>query len=138
MKINIVNNYNKEDYSAIINKVMTVAGNKLQIRNKTINIVLVDNKEIQKMNNQFRNIDEVTDVLTFSNSYLGNLGDVIISIPRCEEQASELEHSFNRELGFLIVHGFLHSLGYQHETKDEEKEMMDLQVQILNKAKLYR
>ena len=138
MKANIVNNYNQEDYSAIINKVLTTAENKLQIRNKTINIVLVDNAEIQKLNKTYREMDTVTDVLTFPDGYLNNLGDVFISIPKCTEQAAELGHSFNRELGFLVAHGFLHSLGYDHLNEDEEAEMTNLQEQILNKAKLYR
>ena len=138
MKTNIVNNYNQEDYSVVINKVLTTAENKLQLRNKTINVILVDNVEIQKLNKTYRDIDAITDVLTFPDNYLNNLGDVFISIPQCIIQANELDHSFNRELGFLVAHGFLHSLGYDHNTEDEEKEMTNLQEQILSKAKLYR
>ena len=138
MKANIVNNYNQEDYSNIINKVLTTAENKLQIRNKTVNIILVNDEEIKKVNKTYRDIDEATDVLTFPDGYLNNLGDIFISIPKCELQAKEFDHSFNRELGFLVAHGFLHSLGYDHQTEDEEKEMINLQEQILNKAKLYR
>ena len=138
MKANIVNKYNQEDYSNIINKVLTTAENKLQIRNKTINIILIDNNEIKELNKTYRDKDYATDVLTFPDGYLNNLGDVFISIPKCTEQANELEHSFNRELGFLVAHGFLHSLGYDHHNDEDEKEMTDLQEQILNKAKLYR
>ena len=138
MKVNIVNNYNQEDYSKIINKVLTTAENKLQIRNKSINIILIDNNEIKKLNNTYREKDEITDVLTFPDGYLNNLGDVFISIPQCEKQATELEHSFNRELGCLVVHGFLHSIGYDHQNDEEEKEMINLQDQILYKAKLNR
>ncbi|MCK5388291.1 MAG: rRNA maturation RNase YbeY [Candidatus Izimaplasma sp.] len=138
MKANIVNNYNQEDYTNLINKVLTTAENKLQIRNKSINIILIDNAEILKLNQTYRKIDKVTDVLTFPDGYLNNLGDIFISIPKCEEQANSLEHSFNRELGFLVVHGFLHSLGYDHQNEDEEKEMINLQNQILYKAKLNR
>ena len=138
MKTNIVNNFNQEDYSRIINKVLTTAENKLQIRNKSINIILIDNSEIKKLNNTYREKDEVTDVLTFPDGYLNNLGDIFIAIPQCEKQATELEHSFNRELGFLVVHGFLHSIGYDHQNDEEEKEMINLQDQILYKAKLNR
>lgn len=138
MKANIVNKYNQEDYSNIINKVLTTAENKLQIRNKTINIILIDDAEIKELNKTYRDKDYATDVLTFPDGYLNNLGDVFISIPKCNEQANELEHSFNRELGFLVAHGFLHSLGYDHQNEEDEKEMTDLQEQILNKAKLYR
>jgi len=138
MKTNIINKYNQEDYSNVINKVLKTAENKLQIRNKAINIILVSNDEIKELNNTYRQKDEVTDVLTFPDGYLNNLGDVFISIPKSEEQAIELEHSFNRELGFLVVHGFLHSLGYDHQNSEDEKEMINLQNQILYKAKLNR
>ena len=138
MKTNIINKYNQEDYSNVINKVLKTAENKLQIRNKAINIILINNDEIKELNETYRQKDEITDVLTFPDGYLNNLGDIFISIPKCEEQANELEHSFNRELGFLVVHGFLHSLGYDHQNSEEEKEMINLQNQILNKAKLNR
>ncbi len=138
MKANIVNNYNQEDYSIIINKVLTTAENKLQIKKRTINIVLVDNITIQELNKTYRNKDIETDVLTFPDGYLGNLGDIIISVDKCLTQANELGHSFNRELGFLVIHGFLHALGYDHNSEKAEKEMYSLQDQILNKAKLYR
>ena len=138
MKANIVNNYNQEDYTNLINKVLTTAENKLQIRNKTINIILINNDKIKDLNGTYRKKDEVTDVLTFPDGYLNNLGDVFISIPQCELQAKELEHSFKRELGFLVIHGFLHSLGYDHQNEGEEREMIQLQDQILYKAKLNR
>ncbi len=138
MKTNIINRFNQEDYSKVIKLVLKTAENKLQIRNKAINIVLVSNNEIKKLNETYRKKPEITDVLTFSDGYLNNLGDVIISIPKCEEQANELEHSFDRELGFLVIHGFLHSLGYDHQTDEEEAIMINLQNQILYKAKLNR
>ncbi len=138
MKTNIINKCNKEDYSNVINKVLKTAENKLQIRNKSINVILIDNDEIQLLNKTYRKKDDITDVLTFPDGYLNNLADIFISIPKCEEQAKELEHSFNRELGFLVVHGFLHSIGYDHQNDEEEKEMIDLQNQILYKSKLNR
>ncbi len=138
MKTNIINKYNQENYRNVIDKVLKTAENKLQIKNKAINIVLVNNAEIKELNKNYRKKDEITDVLTFPDGYLNNLGDVIISIPKCEEQAEELGHSFNRELGFLVVHGFLHSIGYDHQTEEDEAEMINLQNQILYKAKLNR
>lgn len=138
MKTNIINNYNDTDYSDVINKVCKTSKNILQLANKSLTIVLVDNKAIREMNNTFRKIDTATDVLTFPDGYLNNLGDVIISMEKCEEQANDLEHSFNRELGFLVVHGLLHTLGYDHQEEQEENEMNELQNRILNKSKLYR
>lgn len=138
MKINIINSFNQESYEDVINKVLEKAANLTSNQNKTINIILIDNNEIQRLNKEYRNKDYVTDVLTFPDGYLNNLGDVFVSIPKMMEQAEELGHSNNRELGFLVVHGFLHTLGYDHQTKEEEEEMTSLQERILQSAKLYR
>ncbi|MDI4646617.1 rRNA maturation RNase YbeY [Cohnella hashimotonis] len=66
------------------------------------------------------------------------LGDIVISVPRMHEQAVEYGHSAERELGFLFVHGFLHLLGYDHGTEEEEREMFAKQEAILAKAGLTR
>lgn len=66
------------------------------------------------------------------------LGDVIISVPRAEAQAAEYGHSFERELGFLFVHGFLHLLGYDHADEEQEKEMFAIQEAVLQEAGLLR
>ena len=66
------------------------------------------------------------------------LGDIIISVPRAREQAKEYGHSFTRELGFLAVHGFLHLLGYDHMTAEDEKKMFTRQKDILNEYGLTR
>lgn len=138
MKINIINSFNKEDYSKVIELVLKKASNLTNNQTKNINIILVDNDEIQRLNNQYRKKDYPTDVLTFSDGYLNNLGDVFVSIPKMVEQSIDLDHSERRELGFLVVHGFLHTLGYDHETEEDEVIMMELQNKILNSAKLYR
>ena len=73
------------------------------------------------------------------NAYLPeHLGDIIISYPKCVEQASEYGHSFERELAFLVVHGFLHLNGYDHQTEEESKEMFGLQEEVLNTYGLTR
>jgi probable rRNA maturation factor len=66
------------------------------------------------------------------------LGDVVISVPRAQAQAEEYGHSFERELGFLFVHGFLHLLGYDHGTEEEERIMFAKQEEILAKSGLTR
>ncbi|MFC4305586.1 rRNA maturation RNase YbeY [Cohnella boryungensis] len=66
------------------------------------------------------------------------LGDIVISVPRAESQAEEYGHSFERELGFLFVHGFLHLLGYDHGNEEEEREMFAKQEQVLQEAGLTR
>ena len=138
MKINIINSFNEEDYSSVVNLVLTKAANLTNNQNKSINIILVDNNEIHRLNKEYRKKDYVTDVLTFPDGYLNNLGDIFISIPKMVEQSEELGHSNNRELGFLIVHGFLHTIGYDHQTEEQETEMINMQEKVLKSAKLYR
>ncbi|PAT02360.1 rRNA maturation RNase YbeY [Candidatus Izimaplasma bacterium ZiA1] len=139
MKIHLINNYDNKNYDLIIKPVIDLASQIHSVQNDfEINIVLVDNQTIKKYNKEFRNKDYATDVLTFPNGEFKNLGDLIISIDKVEEQSIEYNHSFNRELSFLVVHGFLHSIGYDHQTKEEENEMIELQNEVLNKLKINR
>lgn len=103
-------------------------------------IILVGNEEIQKINYQYRNVDAITDVISFAfednqmilPDSMRVLGDIYICIPRMQEQAILYGHSEKREFSFLIVHGLLHLLGYDHIKPEEEKIMFALQDEILN------
>ncbi|NLW14998.1 MAG: rRNA maturation RNase YbeY [Erysipelothrix sp.] len=101
-----------------------------------VSIVLVDTETIHQYNKDYRNIDRPTDVLSFVDGDVfdgvTSLGDIIISVDACKSQAQEYKHSIKREFLFLVVHGYLHLLGYDHETEDEEKEMLRLQKEILS------
>ncbi|WP_026105125.1 rRNA maturation RNase YbeY [Halalkalibacterium ligniniphilum] len=116
-----------------------------------LSISFVDDQQIQEINREYRGKDAPTDVISFALNEMGEdeldiidadtpnvLGDIIISIPRTHEQAEEYGHSFHRELGFLVVHGFLHLLGYDHMTEEEEKEMFSRQEDILTAYGLTR
>lgn len=138
MNVNIINKYDDKNYNEVIEKVLKNGFNILNKRDFGINIILVSNNEIKELSRTYREKDYDTDVLTFPDGYLNNLGDVFISIPKVIEQAIEYNHSFERELGFLTVHGFLHTIGYDHKTEDEEKEMTDLQNRVLKKSGLNR
>ncbi|MNI23890.1 Endoribonuclease YbeY [compost metagenome] len=72
------------------------------------------------------------------DSFIEPLGDIIISVPRAIAQAEEYGHSVERELGFLFVHGFLHLIGYDHQSEEAEKEMFAKQEQVLQEAGLTR
>lgn len=98
-------------------------------------VTIVDDRTIRELNQQFRGIDQATDVLSFSQQESGAdeptisappdcelLGDVIISWQTAFRQSQELGHSLERELAFLMVHGLLHLLGYDHE--DEAQELI--------------
>jgi probable rRNA maturation factor len=120
-----------------------------------VTVTFVDNARIHELNREYRGIDRPTDVLSFAMNEEGEeeieiffdeemegmpnmLGDIIISIPKTREQAEEYGHSFERELGFLAVHGFLHLLGYDHMTEEDEKEMFSRQEEILHRVRLTR
>lgn len=90
-----------------------------------VNVILVDDDEIRQINNEHRHIDSSTDVLSFplgengvydvnpeSGAYM--LGDVVLSVERAKAQAEQFGHSFQREVGYLVVHSVLHLLGYDH------------------------
>jgi probable rRNA maturation factor len=116
-----------------------------------VGISFVDNERIRIINRDYRGKDQPTDVISFALEEKGEgeveivdadipplLGDIIISIPKAKEQAEEYGHSFMRELGFLAVHGFLHLLGYDHKTEEEEKIMFSKQKDILERYGLKR
>jgi probable rRNA maturation factor len=116
-----------------------------------VSISFVDNERIRIINRDYRGKDQPTDVISFALEEKGEgeieivgadipplLGDIIISIPKAKEQAKEYGHSFMRELGFLAVHGFLHLLGYDHKTEEEEKVMFSKQKDILERYGLTR
>ncbi len=108
-----------------------------------VTVSLVNNTEIKQLNNDYRNINEKTDVLSFPMGDAGQfdinkdsgaaiLGDIVISLEKAVEQANRYGHDIQRELAFLTVHGMYHLLGYDHErggleaTKMREKEEFTL------------
>ena len=105
----------------------------------------MNNKTIHKINREFRNVDRPTDVISFAflddkkeKELKGgpiNLGQIIISFEKTEEQAKVYEHSLKREMVFLFVHGMLHLLGYDHMNEEDEKVMFGLQNNILGGLK---
>lgn len=120
-----------------------------------VSINFVSDEEIQRLNKEFRNIDKVTDVLSFPNlnkspneklkkyrklsdfdTDLLFLGDIVISKNVAKKQAREYEHSLKREVCFLALHGFLHLLGFDHIKAEDEKIMLKLQNRILSEVSL--
>ena len=151
MTINF-NNF-EENEQKLVQLVYDVAMKELKVpQNMSVNLVMVEPQEIQDLNKQFRQIDKVTDVLSFPmldrldelenevDAELGdvNIGDIYICRERAKQQAEEYNHGYGRELCFLAVHGLLHLLGYDHILQEEEKEMFALQDQILQKANINR
>ena len=100
-----------------------------------ISVIFVDNQRIRELNNQYRNKDSATDVLSFPMGVNGEydldedngckvLGDIVISMERAMEQAELYGHSLQREVAYLTVHSMLHLLGYDHETSGLEAVRM--------------
>lgn len=141
----------QEEFDLIEKLLQTTAKSEQLSGELEVSVTFVDNEQIQEINRQYRKIDEPTDVISFALEEQGEdevtivgvdlpriLGDIIISVPKAKQQAEDYHHSFHRELGFLAVHGFLHLLGYRHETEDEEREMFEKQKEILENHGLTR
>ena len=112
-----------------------------------LSIALVDDKEIHRLNRQYRGIDRSTDVLSFAQQEIVEtqqvqlqidgsslpmmLGDVILSVETTQQQAQEHGQSFENELYFLLTHGILHLLGYDHQTDKEADVMENVEQQII-------
>ena len=122
---------------------------KLDKKNIYVNVVLTNPENIQKINKQQRNIDKETDVLSFPmfekedimnipDEVEDILGDIVISIKKVQAQAIEYGHSFNRELSYMVVHGFYHLMGYDHIEEKEKQEMRKKEEHILNILKIVR
>ncbi|MEG0301602.1 rRNA maturation RNase YbeY [Cetobacterium sp.] len=106
-----------------------------------LSVALVGNEDIQRINRDFRDKDQPTDVISFAyhetEDYMigpyDTLGDIIISLERVEEQCKEYNHSFRREFFYVLTHGMLHLLGYDHIDEEDKKEMRAREEEILTK-----
>ncbi|MCT4596304.1 MAG: rRNA maturation RNase YbeY [Vallitalea sp.] len=164
--MSVVINNNLEEFNKkhehIINEVIAVSLETEECPYEVeVSVTITDNEEIRKINNEFRNLDKPTDVLSFplidyykpgdfsvveeDDDELFDLdtgelmlGDIIISMEKAEDQAKEYGHSIEREIGFLTAHSMLHLMGYDHMEVDEEKLMKQKQEQILSKVGLVR
>jgi probable rRNA maturation factor len=107
-------------------------------------LTLVSDEEIRALNGRYRKIDKVTDVLSFLmgepnyDTKAVNLGDIIIAVPTAVRQAKQYNHSLERELAFLTVHGMLHLLGHDHIKPAAEKIMLAKQNAVLTSMGITR
>lgn len=145
----------KKEYEELIQMVINrcFAEEQLLQANLYIAVTLTTPKNIRTLNQQYRNIDKETDVLSFpmfekkevqeiqkqtNHTVHEVLGDIVISIPRVEEQAKEYEHSFERELAYMLVHGFYHLMGYDHIEEKDKLQMRPKEEKILQDLKITR
>ncbi len=143
MTINFFNETNKniDEYTKLINNVFKDVNN-----DKIFSIIFVSDEKIHQINKEYRNVDRVTDVISFAlcdddeleEEFSCELGDIFIDIDQAIRQANEYGHSIEREIAFLAVHGYLHLCGYDHLTKEDEDIMFKKQEEILLAAKIER
>ncbi len=145
---------NKE-YEKIIEKVLSKCFEEEKMKDSKlyITITLTTPEYIRKINKEYRNVDKATDVLSFpmfekdeldlkiknkNFEHEDVLGDIIISIEKVKEQAKEYGHSFERELSYMVVHGFYHLMGYDHIEEEDKKVMRPKEDKILDELKIGR
>ncbi|WP_164668575.1 rRNA maturation RNase YbeY [Virgibacillus doumboii] len=140
------------DYVDLLQRLLIFTAEKEAVsREAEVSVNFVSNKEIQEINRNYRQQNKVTDVISFAMQEKADdeldivgedlplvLGDIVISVDKAKEQAEEYNHSLERELGFLTVHGFLHLLGYDHMKKEDEVEMFQRQEEILGEFGIER
>lgn len=123
-----------------LKKLINYAVKYLNLKDIEFGVIFVDNNKIKELNRIYRNIDRETDVITFRLAdyeevifnNVNILGDIYISLDKALSQSIEYNHSYLRELSFLLIHGFLHLLGYDHMNEEDEKVMFKLQEEILD------
>lgn len=145
----------QEDWEGIVEKVLKKCFEEEGLMDSKLimTITFTTPEEIRKINKKYRKIDRATDVLSFPMfekaeldekiknkdfRYEDVLGDVIISIDKVKEQAEEYGHSFERELSYMLVHGFYHLMGYDHIEEEDKKIMRPKEEKILNELKITR
>ncbi len=152
--IDLMNNETLKEYEGVYKKILKRIKKELGIKEKLeLSVTFCDNNHIHDLNKTYRNKDMATDVLSFAIEDIGDenflnemnklskvreIGDIVISYERANEQAKEYNHSLRRELCFLFTHGVLHLLGYDHVNKTDEEIMFGLQEKILNDMKIVR
>lgn len=143
-------------------EILEFAAQKTGKENKEMAVTFVSNARSHELNLEYRDTDRPTDVISLEykpeldiavdeedlldhpelaemlEDFDAYIGELFISVDKAREQAEEYGHSFEREMGFLAVHGFLHINGYDHYTPEEEAEMFGLQEEILTAYGLTR
>lgn len=147
-----------EDYKNIIEKVVKTCFEEENLLNTNLylNVILTNPETIRETNKKYREIDKETDVLSFpmfqkeelerliedskkhEQPVEDVLGDIMVSIPKVIEQADEYGHSVERELAYMIVHGFYHVMGYDHIKEEDKVIMRPKEEYILNKLNITR
>ena len=138
-------NYKIENLDTL-NNYLNFIVKKRNLEDAIFNIIFVTSEKIHEINKEYRNVDRVTDVISFAledsiEGYVEEirmLGDIYICVEKMKEQAELYNHSVLREMCFLTTHGLLHLLGYDHMEEEDEKVMFSLQEELLNEYGIKR
>ena len=156
----MINIFGETEFKKDLLRVFDAVANHVSFPKKVnVNLIFVSKEEIRELNKTTRNIDKVTDVLTYPyvdlqvgkklrladyksdvdlETGLLTIGDIYICLDRAEEQAKEYNHTIRREVCFLLCHGLLHIAGYDHIEKADEEQMTALQEEIMNELNITR
>jgi probable rRNA maturation factor len=135
MEIEVVNNFGNIEFEIdkIIEDIRNVVYDYFKTE-KSLTLILVNLEEIHQINLNYRHVDRPTDVISFEEFEEDYLGEIFVCIEKVYEQAKLYEHSVEREMAFLLVHGLLHLHGYDHIEKEDEETMFALQDELLAKT----
>jgi len=144
MNLNVFNKTREKGYKEYKKDFENIFQNAISIlelnEDSCVSVIFVKDKKMHSINKEFRGIDRTTDVISFALSdnqdegdYIPEeLGDIFINVDAAKRQALEYDHSLRREICFLFTHGICHLSGFDHQTKEEEEEMISYQKKILD------
>lgn len=152
--------FNSNEFNKDLERVYNAVATRVSFpKNVIVNLTFISKEEIRELNKETRNIDKVTDVLTYPyvdlkvgeklklknySTFIDQttkkltIGDIYICLDRAKEQAEEFNHTLRREVCFLLCHGLLHIAGYDHMTKQDEEQMTKVQEEIMTELKISR
>jgi len=137
--IEVYNETTDDAYIDDIKNVMKIGIDKICIETAYVSVVVVDKEKIHEINRIYRNVDRVTDVISFAfednegitPDGVRILGEIYLCIDKAKEQAKEYGHSDKREICYLAIHGLLHLLGYNHKKVEDKSIMREKEEEIL-------
>ena len=137
--IEVYNETNSDAYIKDIKNILKLGLKHMNIKDSYISVVIVDKDKIHEINKTYRNVDKVTDVISFAFEDNGGitpdglriLGEIYLCMDKAKEQAIEYGHRNKREICYLVTHGLLHLLGYNHEKEEDKKKMRTKEEEIL-------
>lgn len=137
--IEVYNETNCDAYIKDIENILKLGLKHMNIKDSYISVVIVDKDKIHEINKTYRDVDKVTDVISFAFEDNGGitpdglriLGEIYLCMDKAKEQAIEYGHSNKREICYLVTHGLLHLLGYNHEKEEDKKKMRIKEEEIL-------